>query len=216
MAPLANWVEDARLAARAMADYVAGLANPTVRLGVTGLSRAGKTVFLTALVQALMRGGSLPVFEAFASGRIARVTLEPQPDDAVPRFEFERHLAALTGPERSWPESTTRISELRLSILYQSAKSLGGSERSLTVDIVDYPGEWLLDLPLLTKSYAQWSRDTLDASATAARAPLAADWRAATHPGTHHEKDIPAQYRRPPSRPRGRCAQARTAQVRPA
>jgi hypothetical protein len=26
---------------------------------------------------------------------------------------------------------------------------------------VDYPGEWLLDLPLLTKSYEQWSAETL-------------------------------------------------------
>ena len=31
--------------------------------------------------------------------------------------------------------------------------------RSLTIDIVDYPGEWLLDLPLLGKSFGQWSRE---------------------------------------------------------
>ena len=38
--------------------------NPTVRLGVTGLSRAGKTVFITALIHGLTRGGRFPVFEA--------------------------------------------------------------------------------------------------------------------------------------------------------
>ena len=27
----------------------------------------------------------------------------------------------------------------------------------LHVDIVDYPGEWLLDLPLLSKDFATWS-----------------------------------------------------------
>ena len=47
---------------------------------------------------------------------------------------------------------------------------------TLAIDIVDYPGEWLLDLPLLEKSFAQWSRETLAAAATPARAPLAADW----------------------------------------
>ena len=33
--------------------------------------------------------------------------------------------------------------------------------RELTLDIVDYPGEWLLDLPLLDKSYEQWSAETI-------------------------------------------------------
>ena len=42
--------------------------NPTVRLGVTGLSRAGKTVFITALIHGLTRGGRFPVFEAFRLG----------------------------------------------------------------------------------------------------------------------------------------------------
>ncbi|PAM96879.1 amino acid regulated cytosolic protein, partial [Streptomyces sp. Alain-F2R5] len=47
---LSDIVEEARLSARALLDYGEGLFNPTVRLGVTGLSRAGKTVFITALV----------------------------------------------------------------------------------------------------------------------------------------------------------------------
>ena len=43
----------------------------------------------------------------------------------------------------------------------------------LTLDIVDYPGEWLLDLPLLDKSYAQWSAESLALSREAPRAHLA-------------------------------------------
>src|SRR5690606_17758029 len=53
---------------------------------------------------------------------------------------------------------TRAISELRLVIDFQSAN---GAMRSLTLDIVDYPGEWLLDLPLLGKSYEHWSAETL-------------------------------------------------------
>src|SRR3954470_16287152 len=165
--------EDIRLAARALGDFGAGLINPAIRLGVTGLSGAGKTVFITALVHQLLHGGRLPVFEALSSGRIARARLEPQPDDAVPRFDYETHLQALTH-ERRWPESTSRISELRLVIEYQSAR---GKNRTLTLDIVDYPGEWLLDLPLLTTSYAQWSADTLKLARAGPRALLAAPWR---------------------------------------
>ena len=34
--------------------------------------------------------------------------------------------------------------------------------RVVHLDIVDYPGEWLLDLALLEKSYDQWSSEVLD------------------------------------------------------
>src|SRR6516164_3239384 len=175
MAPtFADIVEEARLSARALLDYGEHLFNPTVRLGVTGLSRAGKTVFITALIHGLTRGGRFPVFEAYASGRIARAQLAPQPDDAVPRFDYENHLRALI-EERRWPNSTVDISELRLVIDYQRQN---GADRTLTLDIVDYPGEWLLDLPLLQKSYEQWSAESLALSRERPRAHLAADWHA--------------------------------------
>ncbi len=44
--------------------------------------------------------------------------------------------------------------------------------RTLTLDIVDYPGEWLLDLPLLDKSYEQWSAETLAHLRRTTRHPL--------------------------------------------
>src|SRR5947208_4744660 len=157
MANFSKIVEEARLSARALLDYGDNLFNPTVRLGVTGLSRAGKTVFITALVHGLTRGGRFPVFEPLATGRIARARLEPQPDDAVPRFAYEDHLRTLIEARR-WPSSTVDISELRLVIDYQRKN---GADRTLTLDIVDYPGEWLLDLPLLTKSYQQWSAESI-------------------------------------------------------
>jgi predicted YcjX-like family ATPase len=167
-------VEEARLSARALMDYGDHLFNPTVRLGVTGLSRAGKTVFITALIHGLTRGGRFPVFEPFDTGRIARARLEPQPDDAVPRFAYEDHVRTLI-EQRRWPNSTVDISELRLVIDYQRQN---GADRTLTLDIVDYPGEWLLDLPLLDKSYEQWSRESLALSREGPRAPLAAPWHA--------------------------------------
>ena len=175
MAPsFSDIVEEARLSARALLDYGEHFFNPTVRLGVTGLSRAGKTVFITALVHGLIRGGRFPVFEPFATGRIARARLEPQPDDAVPRFDYENHVRTLI-EERRWPNSTVDISELRLVIDYQRHN---GADRTLTLDIVDYPGEWLLDLPLLNKSYEQWSAESLGAvAARSARAARGA-WHA--------------------------------------
>jgi predicted YcjX-like family ATPase len=123
----------------------------------------------------LVRGGRFPVFEPLASGRIAGARLAPQPDDAVPRFEYERHIRDLV-VERRWPDSTRQISELRVVIDYQS---VGGAMRTLTLDIVDYPGEWLLDLPLLTKSYEQWSAEIMAHSRRPTYAALAAPMHAA-------------------------------------
>jgi hypothetical protein len=172
-------------AARIATDLGAaiGLGAPVLRLGVTGRSRAGKTVFITALVQALVGQGKLPAFAARAEGRIKRAYLMPQPDDAVPRFAYEDHLATLTGPERAWPQSTRRISELRVMVEYESraggvSSLVFGKEASLVIDIVDYPGEWLLDLALLRKSYAEWSAETLLLALKPPRDALSAAYRA--------------------------------------
>jgi uncharacterized protein len=164
---------EAGVVARSLRDYVAGGA---LRLGVTGLSRSGKTVFITALINNLIAGARMPVLAASAEGRIARARLEPQPDDAVPRFAYEQHLAALNDVDRRWPQSTRRISQLRLRIEFESASSWSSGGSTLNLDIVDYPGEWLLDLPLLHKSYAQWSEETIAASRLPSRAPLAKPW----------------------------------------
>src|SRR5258705_6226310 len=173
MAPgFSDIVEETRLSARALLDYGDRFFNPTVRLGVTGLSRAGKTVFITALIHGLTPGGRFPVFEPFATGRIARARLEPQPDHPLPRFDSVNHVRTLI-EERRWPNSTVDISELRLVVDYQRQN---GADRTLTLDIVDYPGEWLLDLPLLNKSYPQWSRESLGLSRERPRARLAAQW----------------------------------------
>ena len=73
------------------------LFDSTFRLGVTGLSRAGKTVFITALVANLLNRGRMTQLQAQAQGRIQAVYLQPQPDLTLPRFDYEAHLAALTG-----------------------------------------------------------------------------------------------------------------------
>lgn len=135
----------------------------TLRLGVTGLSRAGKTVFITALVANLLNRGRMPQLKAQAEGRIQAVYLQPQPDVTLPRFDYEAHLAALTGDRPRWPASTRAISELRLSFRIQPGGFLSSwrGPRRLHLDIVDYPGEWLLDLSLLDQSFEAWSETTL-------------------------------------------------------
>ena len=99
-----------------LADAATGNFTPTLRLGVTGLSRAGKTIFITALIHNLLTGGRLPGFAAMADGRFIGAQLAESPDAGIPRFAYEQHLEALTGKTPFWPESTRRISQLRLTL----------------------------------------------------------------------------------------------------
>ncbi|MFC0478481.1 YcjX family protein [Gellertiella hungarica] len=174
---ITSFADEALIAFDHLTGKAANLFNPTVRLGVTGLSRAGKTVFITSLVHNLLNGGRLPLFEPMRSGRIASVGLDAQPDDTVPRFQYEDHIRDLL-QERIWPDSTRQISELRLTVKFQSAS---GWNRllfpgQLSIDIVDYPGEWLLDLPLLGQDYRTFSRNTVELARSGSRAALSGEW----------------------------------------
>jgi uncharacterized protein len=141
------------------AGAVTGLfADPVVRLGITGLSRAGKTVFITSLVANLFHSGRMSQLRSAATVQIQSTFLQPQPDDTVARFEYERNLDALLAAILSWPDGAKTISQLRWSFRLAPSGMLSALSlpRMLHLDIVDYLGEWLLDL-----SYEQWAAAAL-------------------------------------------------------
>ena len=162
-----------------LGDSINGaLFEPVIRLGVTGLARSGKTVFITSLVANLLDRGRMQGLLAERDGRIEAAYLQPQPDDTVPRFDYETHLSALTGQTPHWPDSTRAISELRLSLRVRPSGLLSGIQgpRVIHLDIVDYPGEWLLDLTLLDKSFDTWSNDAMRLAQKDDRKDLAVEW----------------------------------------
>jgi predicted YcjX-like family ATPase len=168
---IADWTDDLLHGAEQAWRGVDEMFEPNLRLGITGLSGAGKTVFITALISSLMSRGRMRLLKAEADGRIIAAMLRPQPDPDLPRFAFEEHLAALTGTPPRWPVSTRQISQLRLSMKVRPAGlfSMVTGTRTVHLDIVDYPGEWLLDLPLLEMEFADWSKAALNSAASQAR-----------------------------------------------
>ncbi len=155
-----------------------------LRLAVTGLSRAGKTVFLTSLIANLLAAGrgarTLPALDAAVGGRIRRVALVPAGTETVPRFDPDAHLGALAADPPHWPERTEDFSTLAIAIDVERRTSLGGllPERRVTLELLDYPGEWLLDLPMLRQDYASWSAETLTRMRRGARAEAGRDFLA--------------------------------------
>lgn len=152
-----------------------------VRLGVTGLRRSGKTVFVTSLIDNLIKAGRLPMLEAAAQGRYRGARLcVPRATD-LPRFSYETHLATLTGYPPAWPEATRRLHQVRLSLRVRPGDLMRRSVvpvATVHLDILDYPGEWLLDLPLLRQSYAEWSAQTVALAEAWPRRSLAEPWLA--------------------------------------
>ncbi|WP_267897746.1 YcjX family GTP-binding protein [Dongshaea marina] len=71
-------------------------------------------------------------------------------------------MSALTAEPPLWPSPTQGVSEIRLELRYRPrgrvARTLSDTA-TLYLELVDYPGEWLLDLPLLDLDYTGWSEE---------------------------------------------------------
>ena len=149
-----------------MAGLAKSLAPRTIRIGVTGLARAGKTAFLTSVAANLLALGrgrpALSGVGARLEGRPLSVTIAPAGASSLPRFDVAQHVAALAEDPPAWPARTDAASLLALDLAIPRA-GLASSlpPQRVRLEFLDYPGEWLLDLPLLRSGFADWSEIVL-------------------------------------------------------
>ncbi|MFM2484227.1 YcjX family GTP-binding protein [Celerinatantimonas yamalensis] len=131
-----------------------------LRIAVTGLRRSGKTTFMTALVDALLHAdaSAFPLWQVAASGRLMGSKQAHYESLHIPTFPYAQQREMLS--QGLWPQATETLNEIRLVIRYQPSGAIRQRlfhHRDLYLDLFDYPGEWLLDLPLLEQSFQQWS-----------------------------------------------------------
>ncbi|GGI75313.1 YcjX family protein [Shewanella gelidii] len=166
-------------------DLASRSADRHLRLAVTGLAGAGKTAFITGLVNQLLASGtcsnqsSLPLWQVNREGRLLGVKSSMQPDLDIATFDYPSAMACFSQEPTQWPASTRTITELRLAIKYRPEKGLLAKlsdTATLYLDIVDYPGEWLLDLPMLKLDYCQWSISQSKRQQAFQQSPLFADF----------------------------------------
>jgi predicted YcjX-like family ATPase len=155
----------------------------SLRVGVTGLARAGKTAFLTSVAANLLAQGAglavLPALSTRFAGRGFRATIAPSGAHATPRFDHRAHLISLASDPARWPERTAAVSLLSLDLEIQRTGLVSAfPPRRIRLEFLDYPGEWLLDLPLLSQDFYQWSEATLRRLETPEMAPIARDFLA--------------------------------------
>ncbi|MBF0455016.1 MAG: YcjX family protein [Magnetococcales bacterium] len=156
-----------------------------IRLAVTGLNQSGKTAFITSLIHQLLHGlggANLPFFSVVAENRFLGAKTMLQPNMEIPAFRYDQFIATLTGNKPDFPRATDGLSEIRLAIRFQPSGMIAkqiSPAATLYLDIVDYPGEWLLDLPLLDLSFKAWSDQLFAFCQEGPRERLSAAWLSA-------------------------------------
>ena len=155
-----------------------------VSVAVTGLSRSGKSVFITSLAHNLLSAANkparMPLLKAASDNRIVAATLHGPAAQATPLFPYRANVSGMATNPPLWPQPTNDISEIQIDIRFKPNGVLAGllsKSAETKLSITDYPGEWLLDLPLLRMSYDEWAHRTLALCNTGIRATEAGDWR---------------------------------------
>lgn len=147
-------------------------------IGVTGFSGSGKSTFITSLIHQLRYSNEagLSSFLAARDQRILEVNLLPSAGFEL--FDYKAGITALSSKPPRWPQPTQSLSSTIVQIVYKRNsvfKRVLGETSTFNIEIRDYPGEWLLDLPLIGQSYLNWCFDQTDLAKQAVREQLLGD-----------------------------------------
>ena len=124
----------------------------SVRIAISGLARAGKTSFLTSVAMNLLAGKLIePAPDAIAEA--------PAGASSLARFDAAGNARAMAADPPRWPDRTDDVSLLALDVTWRRGRLR--PDRRIRLEFLDYPGEWLLDLPLLHTSYPKWSEQVM-------------------------------------------------------
>ncbi len=145
----------------------------TIKIAVTGLSRSGKTVFITSLINQLIANDNLPYLnEKLKRPFVARLL---PPDSVYVRFDYYSKLKAFRLKEPKWPKATKSVSKTTLQLEFKSDYAFLKNQ-FVNIELIDYPGEWLLDLSMLEFDFAGWSEQMLELAHENKRKSHASEW----------------------------------------
>lgn len=115
------------------------------------------------------------------SSRLLDAEIENAGTQDFPFFDYEGLRDQLArGTAATWPPVTDRpaMTTLRLKLRRSSRLGQFAGDRVLRLELLDYPGEWLMDLPLLEQSYETWSAEVLADLSQPPRSRFAAEFTA--------------------------------------
>jgi uncharacterized protein len=155
-------VEVLTVAAAKTSRQVSRWRGKRICLGITGLSQSGKSTFITSLINQVLNfeTAGMSAFPPFVSGRLLGAKVFPLSHSNLDLFPYEESYQRIASSEPKWPESTHNTSgcviEFRLARTGGKYNPFKSKHYSLYLEIRDYPGEWLLDLPLREMTFRDW------------------------------------------------------------
>ncbi len=145
----------------------------TISIAVTGMSRSGKTVFLTSFINQLLANDKLPYLnEKLQRPFTARLL---PPDSHYMRFDYFSKLRAFREKSPTWPKATRQVSKTILQLEFKSEYAFLANQ-IVNIELIDYPGEWLLDLSMLDLDFASWSQQILTLAKESSRVDFSHEW----------------------------------------
>lgn len=132
---------------------------PKLRLAVTGLANAGKTIFITQLISHLEHF-KRSRFDLGAGRAITEARRFRIPRAGLREFPYEAARRHLLGRDPDWPPATRDVAGIGVELtLFDENAWL--KRRRYALEIYDFPGELLADLNLPDQSFSEWSLATL-------------------------------------------------------
>ena len=133
----------------------------THRFTITGLSRSGKSMLFTSLITMLKSRSEegyacLPLLRYLPPTRVLDMRIEPI--EGYKPFPHLDNIAALE--QGAWPDATEEAYGFKLIVRLKQTASIKRHvlpHTDVVFEFIDYPGEWITDIPMLSKSYAHWS-----------------------------------------------------------
>ena len=152
----------------------------THRFTITGLSRSGKSMLFTSLMTILKYRSEhsyncLPLLEYLPVELVESMRIEAL--EGHQAFPLDEHLAMLEAGQ--WPSPTEHIFGFKLIVRLKQTNRLKQYVLPYTdvvFEFVDYPGEWITDLPMLNKTYEQWSDSAWAQQASDPQLAFAQPW----------------------------------------
>ena len=151
---------------RAMASFTSNtladvFSKETHRFTITGLSRSGKSMLFTSLITLLKSRSEeglacLPLLRYLPPSRVLDMHIEPI--DGYKPFPHLKNIESLEAGD--WPEATEEAYGFKLVVRLKQTASIKRHlmpHSDVVFEFIDYPGEWITDIPMLNKTYAYWS-----------------------------------------------------------
>lgn len=150
------------------------------KIVITGLSRSGKSMLFTSLMTTLKYRSEenyncLPLLKSLPIELVEGMRL-----DAIESYELfpiKDHLLSLEN--QNWPKPTEQIYGFKLTIRLKETGSIKKyllPHKDVVFEFLDYPGEWITDMPMLNKTFSQWSDSAWAQQMTEPQSYYAQEW----------------------------------------